>query len=518
MKELTKISILFVALLGVFSSSLAQKKIKIENTETFSGGRKENGEKFNKFIGNVIFTHGGSTFYCDTAIVYQKTNTVEAEGHIRITDNDSVQITAKKLFYNGDTKVAQLRQDVVFVKSEVMTLYTDYLDYFRTEQLAKYFNNGKLVDSTNVLTSRRGYYEVQTDMASFKGNVEGTNEDFTLTSDTLQYNSRTKIIYFRGPAELINNDGDKFNYDEGIYNTNTKQSELQQNIVETKDYILKARNFSLNDRIKYYKGRTDVELIDKENNVIVTGDTGEYWRSDGITKIYDNPLLKVIAEGDTLFLTADTLVAIDSKVEAEKRLLAYPNVKFFKKDLQGVADSIAYHSSDSVMFLYSQPTLWAEANQISADTIDLYIANSQIDKMVLRSASFVISTDSLRNYNQIKGRQMTAYFAGNKISKVDVFGNGESIFFALNDDETEVVGMNKSKSSTLRILFDNNQAKTVYFYSKPDASFIPPHELRIADRQLKGFEWRIEHRPSKSEVVNPKEEVKTAKTQSKPKL
>jgi hypothetical protein len=39
------------------------------------------------------------------------------------------------------------------------------------------------------------------------------------------------------------------------------------------------------------------------------------------------------------------------------------------------------------------------------------------------------------------------------------------------------------------------------FYVKPDAQFIPPHELKKGDRTLKGFNWKATEKPLKSDVV-----------------
>lgn len=503
MKFTTKILIISLLVSFFITEIRAQQRVKIRNSETLEGGRK-NGEPYDKFTGNVIFSQKDTWVYCDTAIVFKRRNFVEAYGNVKITDGDSVVITSKRLIYDGNMRTAKLRENVVFRKIGIMTLYTDFLDYNRNKQEAYYFNGGKLVDSTNVLKSRKGYYDVNTDMASFKGNVRGENEDHKLISDTLQYHTITKVIFFHSPTTLIDNEGNEYNYEEGQYNTNTKKSLLERNFVETKDYILKGNVFKLDDIKKYYKARTNVELVDKENDIIVTGETGEHWKKQGITKIYDNALLKVIdeKEQDTLFLRADTLVAIDSDIESNKRLLAYPNVRFFKSDLQGICDSIAYHISDSLIFFYGKPVLWSEENQISADSIDAVIVDNEIRKMNLSLNSFVILQDTLLNFNQVKGRKMVAYFEDNKIKKMDVFGNGESIFFALNEEETDMIGMNKTLSSTMIIFFKNNKAEIVKFNQKVDASFIPPHELKSSQRTLKGFEWKESSRPSKEAVVN----------------
>jgi hypothetical protein len=36
---------------------------------------------------------------------------------------------------------------------------------------------------------------------------------------------------------------------------------------------------------------------------------------------------------------------------------------------------------------------------------------------------------------------------------------------------------------------------------KPDAKFVPPHEITEEDTRLKGFEWRFKERPVREDVV-----------------
>jgi hypothetical protein len=151
--------------------------------------------------------------------------------------------------------------------------------------------------------------------------------------------------------------------------------------------------------------------------------------------------------------------------------------------------------------LYRQPILWSEGNQILADSINIQMVNNNIDRMNMTSNSFVISQDTIRNFNQVKGRNMIAHFRENKIDRVNVYGNGESIYYVLED--TLTMGMNKSLSSNMLIKFKDNKADRITFYTKPDASFIPPHEIKPPDTRLQGFQWHHKLRPTKEDVLNP---------------
>jgi hypothetical protein len=126
--------------------------------------------------------------------------------------------------------------------------------------------------------------------------------------------------------------------------------------------------------------------------------------------VYGNAVAKNIVGGDTLYLTADTLLSVEDKEKKTRRMFAYNHVKIFKRDLQGKCDSLIYNYSDSTIYFYRDPVLWNERSQLTGDTINIQLANNKMDKMFLRTNAFVISLDSIKNYNQMKGRQMIAFF------------------------------------------------------------------------------------------------------------
>lgn len=478
----------------------AQKKIKLEKAGNLKG-KRENGVNYTILTKNVKFTHKGTIFYCDSAILVKKTNHLDAFGHVKIIDGDSITLTANTLHYNGNTKIAQLRNNVVLTKLNQMQLFTDYLDYDRSTNIATYFNNGKVVDSTNVLTSEKGYFNTISSFSSFKTNVVGTNKEKTLKSDTLVYNTRTGIVYFVAPTKITDIDGNVFNYTEGIYETKRKSSNLYKGIAETESYYLKGNKMNLDDIRGIYTITGNVFMLSKDENIIITGQKAIINKASQVTKIFDKPLLKMINNADTLYMTADTLVSIDSDNALKKRLLAYSNVKIFKKNLRGISDSIAYFQADSIMTLYGDPVLWSGENQMLGDTIDIIIHNKGLEKMLLYPKAFVASSDSADYYNQIKGRKMVAWFKNEELETVNVYGNGESIFFMRDDKTRNLVGMNNIICSDIVLRFDNQKLTDASFLVKPEGKFIPPQELKTEDIKLNGFRWRGSEKPIKDELL-----------------
>ena len=491
----------FLLIFFAFQST-AQRKVQLQKGAGQLIGGIKNGERIERVIDNVVFVQGTTTIYCDSAWFYRTKNRVEAFGRVRIVEGDSITISASHLEYDGDSKTAKLRNNVVFTKLATAKLYTNFLDYNRVLNQALYFNGGKLVDSINVLTSLKGYYNANNNLASFKKDVQVSNPDYTMTADSLQYNSKTKDIYFVSKTTVVNRDSSSSVFEAGRYNTITKTSDLEQGMAQTQSYELKGKLYDIDDKRKIYKVRGDIVMTYKDENLVIYGQSCDYYRNKGIAKVYNRAYVaKVTDAGDTLFMSADTLVSIDSTDPSKKRLLAYKNVKIFKNDLQGVADSLEYRSYDSTMYFYQNPVLWSDGNQMTADSINMLIEKNTISKIFMITNSFIISKDTLTNFNQIKGRNMTAQFKGQKLNRVVIDGNGESIYFAIDEKTNTLTGMNKTICSNMVIRFKDKRVDNVSFYVKPEADFIPPHELKEEQKQLEGFIWKETQRPVKQDII-----------------
>ena len=495
-------ALLIIVLTAFTAPAFAQKKVQLQKGAGKLIGGTRNGERIERVIDNVVFVQNTTTIYCDSAWFYRSKNMIEAFGRVRIVEGDSVTITASHLEYDGNKKRAKLRNNVVFNKLATATLYTDFLDYDRIVNQATYYNGGRLVDSINTLTSKRGYYRVNSNLAAFKKDVTVTNPDYVMTADSLQYNSKSKTILFVTETKVVNKDSSEFVYKSGQYNTVTRTSDIKEGVGQSKAYRITGKRYDFDDLKKVYKVRGDVVMTSLEESLSIHGQSVDMNKGNSIAKVYDHAYVaKVTDDGDTLFISADTLVSIDNVDPAKKRLLAYHNVKIFKRDMQGVSDSLEYRSADSTIYFYKSPVLWSDGNQMTADSIRILIQKNTVSKIFLVANSFVISKDTLEHYNQIKGRNMTADFKAGKLYRVHVLGNGQSLYFAVDEKTKDLTGMNKIVCSNMVIRFLDGKAKDLSFYVKPEASFIPPHELDKEETELTGFTWQEKLRPIKKDVV-----------------
>jgi hypothetical protein len=144
--------------------------------------------------------------------------------------------------------------------------------------------------------------------------------------------------------------------------------------------------------------------------------------------------------------------------------------------------------------MYKNPMLWTDKNQLSGDTITMHMSHGEIKVLNIYSSSFIISKDDSIRYNQIKGKNLVGHFVENKLHRIDVYGNGETIYY-VRDDKTNLIGVNKAEADNLLIFVKENKVNTITFLSKPEAVLYPEKDLSINDVRLKNFKWEEQNRP-----------------------
>lgn len=209
--------------------------------------------------------------------------------------------------------------------------------------------------------------------------------------------------------------------------------------------------------------------------------------------------MKSLVDNDTLYMSADTLSSFKPDSATDGRLLlAYHDVRIFKKDLQAVCDSLTYSSADSMFHFFklaSTPLIWSDTSQFSADTIMLTMRDNKVHQIWLRQNALVINSDDERMFNQIKGRNNTVFFEDNAAREMLVEGNAQALYYAL-DDNKAYIGVNETECSEMRLYFEDNQVSGIKFYAEPKGQFLPMRQAGTTEsKKLEGFFWEKTRRP-----------------------
>lgn len=455
-----------------------------------------------RLIGDVILRHENTRFYCDSAYMSNEGNSFEAFGHVHINVNDSIDVYGDRLFYDGNTKIAELFDNVKLVDDETV-LTTEHLVYNRNNQTAFYDTEGTIVNQENTLTSKTGYYNTNSKIFYFQKDVVLINPDSETYSDTLIYNTINETAYFHGPT-IIRGKESTIYTEEGWYNTQTDLSKLTDRpSISSAEQTISADSILYNNNTSFGKAFGMVEVVDTTHQIIIRGKYGEMWDSKGKSFITDSALAITYDDHDSLFIHADTMWMNFDKNRDAKSMLAYYNVRFYRNDMQGKCDSMAYKMSDSTIRLYTDPVIWSGKNQLTADSINLAVVNNQVDSLIMYNTAFIVSRDSTDTYNQIRGKNMIGYFYENELVSIKVDGNAQTIYF-IREDDGFLMGINLAESSSMIIRLENNDVKTISYQTKAEEIMYPETELSNDMRRLKGFNWQEKYRPrNKNEIFKP---------------
>jgi len=459
------------------------------------------GKSIHHFRGNLKFLQDVTTMWCDSAHFSQEKNQLTAFSKVHIAQGDTLNLFSDYLFYDGMSEMAFMKGNVELIDKETH-LFTDSINYDVRNKIARYTNRGKIINAQNTLTSIIGVDYVSQNLFHFKDSVKIVNPKYVMTADTMDYNTQTETAFFTGPTHVV---GDSINLycEKGWYDTKKDITSVWKNaMIDNKKQIIHGDSLFFNKKTGYGESFRNVVIEDTANKMIVKGNYAWYYKDPERFMVTDRAVFIQISKGDSLFMHSDTISAIsrsDTTGKEYRLVRAYYGTRIFSKGFQAKCDSLSYSFQDSVIRLYRKPVIWSEENQLTADSMAVFTKNRQTDKLELYNSSFVTSQiDSIR-FNQIKGRLLTGYFKNNEIYKIDVKGNGESIYYLL--DGEDISGVNQGRSLNIEVYLEKGKVTEIYEYQDPEGTIDPPDPGIPKDLRLKGYNWYDSLRPKNKDDI-----------------
>jgi lipopolysaccharide export system protein LptA len=486
--------------------------------------KKVDSNQFISYAGNVKIKQGKTLFYADSAVVNPVTNIFEAFGNIHINDADSVHTYAQYLKYLAKEKQAFLKKRVRLTDGK-STLTTDELEYDVTVKIGTYLKGGKVINEKTTLTSTEGYYYGDTRDIIFKRKVRLVNPDYKIDTDTLQYNTDTEITTFTSPTTIRNDKKLVIKTRSGYYDLKNKRAELYKRpVIDDSTYTMTADDMALDSisGLSEFRGNAVYRSKDSTKGFDMIANNIKTNNKKNSLLATQSPLLLLKQDRDSIYIAADTFYSaklsdllkiknvprvrdsidstflIDSTKEdsTDKYFEAYYNVKIFSDSMQSVGDSLFYALKDSVFRLFKSPVVWAQANQVTGDTIYMYLKNSKPERLyVFENAMALSQVDSTIYFNQVKGNTINAYFdTTGQIQFLRSKGNSENVYYA-TDEGGHFIGVNRNSSDVVEIRFADGKAKRVLLINGVDGTMYPMRQVNHEDLKLRNFRWLDNLRP-----------------------
>lgn len=478
-----------------------RNRVFLENADELIADESRSTE-YQVLRGNVRFRRGDMYMFCDSAYYYDKTSSLDAFGHVHMTQADTLQVFADVLHYYGEDQVAQLRHNVR-LENRSTTLLTDSLDYEITSNVGYYFNHGTIVDNKNntELTSEFGRYELDTKQAEFTTNVHLISDQYEMNTNLLRYNTQTHIANIIDETVIVN-DSNTIYTSNGWYNTSRDDATLYDRAqINARDGKTLVGDTVYYDRTRNYgEAYGNVILTDEVNSVILDGDYGYHDEASHYSYVTRRARAREFSQGDTLYMHADTLCTIMND-DSVRVLKAFRGVRFYRSDVQGVCDSLQLSEADSILNLYRNAVVWNGERQISGEEINIHMRDSTADWATLPNFGLMIEHVGEEYYDQLSGKKMKAYFENKEVRQLDVDGNVMAIMYPQENDST----YNKqvyAESSYMKLnLKAKQEIERLAMWPEVTGKVTPLYLLRKANYYLPQFKWYEDLRPRKPEDI-----------------
>ena len=480
---------------------------------------------------DVVLENGSNKLYSDI-LIYDTRTKVASYKDTAIMVQEKSSLQSVRGYYDVDNDQAFF-YDEVYIEGEDMKMRADSMSFLTDEQRAIFMGPTRIQQISRDIYCESGFYDMDDEVALFEENAQFEEIDVEASAQSIEYTKLTGEIRLEGDAYYRNKE-DIGRGDIIVYNEMTESAELLgnatfenakskvkgqridydkkteafkvkgQSVISDPPYIISAESVDYDKESNTAYAVGDVIWQDTSAGISIFSDHLDYQESTGYVKATNDegrPLMQNVSGGDTLYISADILKSYSEYVtdtlgivDTINYLIADDNVQIMRSSLQALCDSLVYQDSDSLFLLLDDPVVWSDSSQITGDTIKIYLANDDLDKMEVYPKAFMTNSADLIYYNQISGKRIITSFEDGKLKTMDVIGNARSLYYML-DEFKAYIGVNSTECSSIRFTFSENDIKSIKFFTSPRSQILPMRGTNHEDINLDGFNWRFSERP-----------------------
>lgn len=446
-----------------------------------------------------------------------------------LANKDNVLESDKGYYYSGQ-KLARF-EGAVEMRNKEYEIYSDSLHYYTNTETAIFLGPTSIWHKDGYLSCEGGRYERKRDYFHFSKNAYVMSDKQEMWADSIFYDRRLQVSDLYGNIQLLDTTRSLLSFAD------------EAHLVDSVQDVLMTRHPS----VAYYEmdkeGKCDTLFLRADTLHFVAFKNPAFYAKDSAAADSLAPVAATDVLPDTLWtlaalprlsgclpdilpkipyvpkphpgkaadmdpgvtmkegtlpLPADSLLAaadtLPPKIDSVFRYMyGYRNVRFFRSDGQGACDSLVYFVNDSIGEMFYRPVLWNGNNQVSSELIRFVTERQQLDKVEFLGSAFIAAQEDTAHYNQVKGRDMYAYFRNNEMYLLDVLSNVQSVFYMVED--SVITSINLGESTNMQVDVKERKISRVKYIDKP---VIDVHPLGLVSREkqrLKGFNWREAQRP-----------------------
>lgn len=415
-----------------------------------------------RLLGNVKLGFGEAILYCDSAYRFDD-GRFEVFSSIKVVNEPNTTLFAEYAILNPESQTITVREDVEFMQDE-MSIKCPELIYDIKRKLVSYYQRALFVDGLKTLESNLGTYSSRSGRLYAGGNViieEGT--DF-IASDSIVIDKENKhiSIYKRTHMDM---GGALINCSRGEFDGASESGWFSGNAsIYDQQGFLAGDSIVISQKSDEGSAWGNVVIKDSSRTLTVTGVYAN--RTNEIEIIHGDSTTPAIAtnieEGDTLILGAARLRKSDDW------LFAVGEVEFEQGAFSGEGDSLSWELDADEVWLLGNPAVRSEKEELTGDSVKMLVTDNKPSVLSLIGNAKVLSYTNDTLQNQMMGKTLDAQFTGGNIDYVDIKGNGNILYYII--DDVNSVSVNKATCSHIKMHFRNREVESIILLNSPEGS------------------------------------------------
>ena len=456
-----------------------------------------------RLIGNVLLAVGTAEVACDSAWRYPN-GAFQLMGDVLAQDGE-VDMTGDQLLLLPDSGLGTLSGEEVRLVdrtevSNVRTLVTTALNYNFRLGLARFEGGGVVTTANERIESWAGLFDRERRKLGFKGQVVLSLDSLNVRSEWLDYWPGERKLDFPVAAEVdypsggVECAGGQWELDSGrgwfVGDSMTTAKFLDGDLAVEGDSLV------LRDSLSLAFGQ--VVLQDTLGAYRLTADSARFAQEEE-GKRMSNVELRGHAsawlfEGDSpLKVRGPALNILD---DAFGRTLLAPNGAVLDfDDVTAAAESLKWSESEEKVTLNGSPVLWNGEDQLTGDSICLFLSDGRPEQMEVRGHALLVSPSASGFPHQLSGREIDGEFEEGQLRTLVMTGNGRTLYFADPDSSAILEALrdsvpmplaqaNRAACTEIRMKLDSAGLSAITLSKAPAGEFANLAEL--AKRPLDG--------------------------------
>ncbi len=443
-----------------------------------------------RLLGDVQLSVDGAMVRCDSAWRHVD-GAFTMMSDVRVEDGP-IRLFGERLTLHPDSGMGTMTgPEVRLIDSSEdgppRTLLTRRTTYDFRSGVARFAGGGVVTTEEERIESRSGRYDRDSGRMDFFGDVHMTVDTLTAASERIGYHPRDRRLVFPGEAEVRYPSGGvdcargEWDLTAGggwFAGDTTAQAMFIDGALQVHgDSLVLADSTGLAVGLVLLTDSADTYRLRGDSVVFVREADG----AAGGVELFGAASAWLDEDGAPLLVRGPE-IAIATDSAGMRSLEAPGGASLHADDVTGAAERLLWSEADDRVDLEGEPVLWSGADQLTGDSIRLFLAEGGPERLEVRGHSFVASPAQEGLHHQVAGRNLDGSFRNGALDEVVITGNGRTLYFAepdsaaLNQAEADSLPLplpqaNRALCSKIRMRLDSAGLSTIVLFEAPSGDF-----------------------------------------------